>query len=325
MLTEIIINSSPEETRVALKENGTVTEVYIDRKKDRGIVGNIYKGRVLKVLPGMQAAFIDIGFEKSAFLHASDTFSEEDEYSRMLADEMGEEALEIESDFMRRRRIPSLPIEEILQEGQEIIVQVAKDPIGTKGARVTTYVSLPGRYLVYMPFTEHVGVSRRIADEEERLRLKEVVSRLKGSGKGYIIRTASEGKSEEDFTRDMEFLELLWENLQKKREKAVAPTLIHSEIDLLFRVVRDLFTQEVSQIVVDSHDDFHRLKEFVLSYLPRLSPRIELYEGREPIFDAFNIEIEISRALNRKVWLKSGGYIIIDQAEALTAIDVKTG
>lgn len=324
MATEIIINSTPEETRVALKENGTVTEVYIDREKERGIAGNIYKGRVLKVLPGMQAAFVDIGFDKSAFLHVSDTFSEEDEYSRMLAEEMGEESLDMDNEF-RRRRIPALPIEDLLQEGQEIIVQVSKEPIGTKGARVTTYISLPGRYLVYMPFTDHTGVSRRIADENERFRLRELVGSLKASGVGYIIRTASEGKTEEDFRGDMEFLDLLWGNIQKKREKAVAPTLIHSEIDLIFRVVRDMFTPDVSQILVDSSEDYYRLKEFVRSYLPRISPRIELYEGREPVFDACNIEIEISRALNRKVWLKSGGYIIIDQAEALTAIDVNTG
>jgi ribonuclease G len=343
MSSEIIVNATHEETRVALLENKLVTELFIGRAKDRGNTGNVYKGRVVKVLPGMQAAFVDIGLEKSAFLYVADVYSNmEEEYADMMADDLSEDSegsveepgngngmvnleAEEEDEHPKRRRITTLSIEELLQEGQEIIVQVAKEPIGTKGARVTTYITLPGRYLVYMPTVDHVGISRRIGDEEERSRLKGIVSSLKKEGTGYIVRTVSGGHAEEEFKKDIDFLELLWQRILKKKEKLSAPSVLHYDLDLVFRTIRDLFTYDVSRMVIDNASEYKRVREFVESYLPELASKIELYDKDEPIFDTYNIEIEISRALGRKVWLKSGGYIVIDQAEALTAIDVNTG
>ncbi len=320
MPSQIIVNAGREETRVALLENGLVTEIYIDRKKDRGIAGNVYKGRVMKVLPGMQAAFVDIGIEKSAFLYVGDIFDSASEYTPMMDDD----SLELEVEPKRRRQHPG-SIEDLIQEGQEVMVQVAKEPISTKGARVTTYISIPGRYLVMMPGVNHIGVSRRIENGEERKRLREIVGRLRKPNTGYIIRTASAGKSEEEFTADIEFLARLWENIHRKRERSAAPALVHNELDLVFRIVRDVFTGDVDRMVIDSPDEYQRVKEFLDSYIPRLSRRVKPYDEDDPIFDHYGVEIEISRALGRKVWLKSGGYIIIDQTEALTTIDVNTG
>jgi ribonuclease G len=320
MSSEIIVNAGREETRVALLENGLVTEIYIDRKKDRGIAGNVYKGRVMKVLPGMQAAFIDVGLEKSAFLYVGDVFDSASEYAPMMDDEGLE--LEVES---KRKRSHARTIEDLLQEGQEILVQVSKEPISTKGARVTTYISIPGRYLVMMPGINHIGVSRRIEKGEERKRLREIVERLRKPNTGYIIRTASEGRSEEDFTADIEFLSRLWENILKKKEKTSAPALLHNELDLIFRVIRDVFTKDIDRMVIDAPEEYQRVREFVDSYIPQLNRYVKLYDHDEPVFDHHGVEIEISRALGRKVWLKSGGYIIIDQTEALTTIDINTG
>lgn len=317
MNNEIIINVSREEIRVALLENGQVVELYIDRKKEEGIVGNIYKGRVAKVLPGMQASFIDIGLEKAAFLYATDVSNTMEEYVRFMDED-------IEFTDGKRKRTAT-PIEDLLQEGQEIFVQVSKEPIGMKGARVTSYLTLPGRYLVFMPGVDHIGVSRRIKDEDERKRLREIINKLKRPGSGYIVRTVSEGKPEEEFSSDMKFLEILWQNIEKKKERQSAPCLIHSDLDIIFRVVRDLFTSEIKRLVIDSQEEYLKVKDFVETYLPSLSDRIELYDKEEPIFDLYGIEIEIEKALKRKIWLKSGGYIVIDEVEALTAIDVNTG
>jgi ribonuclease G len=320
MSSEIIVNAGREETRVALLENGLVTEIYIDRKKDRGVAGNVYKGRVMKVLPGMQASFVDIGLEKAAFLYVGDVFDSTSEYTPLMEDEGLE--LEVEP---KRKRSHSTQIEDLLQEGQDILVQVSKEPISTKGARVTTYISIPGRYLVMMPGVNHIGVSRRIEEIEERHRLREIVSRLRKPNTGYIIRTASQGRSEDEFNTDVEFLSRLWETIQRKREKASSPSLLHNELDLVFRVIRDVFTRDVDKLVIDAPEEYDRVKEFVDSYVPQLSRRVKPYEGDDPIFEHYGVEIEISRALGRKVWLKSGGYIILDQTEALTTIDVNTG
>src|SRR5512135_457026 len=320
MSSEIIVNAGREETRVALLENGLVTEIYIDRKKDRGIAGNVYKGRVMKVLPGMQAAFVDIGLEKSAFLYVGDVFDSTSEYTPMMEDEGLE--LEVEP---KRKRSHSNQIEDLLQEGQEILVQVSKEPISTKGARVTTYISIPGRYLVMMPGVNHIGVSRRIENVDERKRLREIVGRPRKPNTGYIVRTASQGRSKEEFTADIEFLARLWENIMKKRERTSAPALLHNELDLVFRVIRDVFTSDVDRMVIDTDDEFQRVKEFMDSYIPGLGRRVKPFDGDDQIFEHYGVEIEISRALGRKVWLKSGGYIIIDQTEALTTIDVNTG
>jgi ribonuclease G len=309
--SEIIINASPEETRVAVLEYGQLVELYIERKKDISLVGNIYKAKVVKVLPGMQSAFVDIGLEKATFLHVADVYSTFDYH---IFGEDIEETIPLH-----------LPIEELLQEGQDVLVQVSKDPIGTKGARVTSYITIPGRYLVLMPGVEHIGISRRISDERERLRLKEIVSALKPQNFGLIVRTASEGCTEEEIKRDIDFLMLLWENIERKKERVSSPHLLYSDLDLTSRTVRDLLGHDVNRLIIDSEDEYKRLKEFVNTYFPKLASKIELYEGEEPIFDAFGIEIEIPKALGRHIWLKSGGYIVIDQTEALTAIDVNTG
>jgi ribonuclease G len=336
MATEIIINAVPEETRVALLDNGVLAELYIDRKRDQGIVGNVYKGRVAKVLPGMQAAFVDIGLERAAFLHVSDIVDfPEGEAPPLAANGEGLTTEEVEDEEEEEeetarakpkpRRRSTVPIEELLEEGQEIIVQVSKEPMGTKGARVTGHLSFPGRYLVFLPTVNHLGVSRRIGKGEERGRLRELVGRLrKGSG-GYIIRTVSEGISDEEIRADMEFLDRIWQTLQEKKEQQAAPSLLHSDLDLSFRVVRDLFTPKVDRLVIDSKTEHERVLTFVQTYMPHLGQRVELYSRDEPIFDAYGIELEISKALGRRVWLKSGGYIVIDHTEALTVIDVNTG
>lgn len=319
MVSEILINTSREEMRVALLEDGQMVEFYVERKKDASLVGNIYKGKVIKILPGMQSAFIDIGLERAAFLYVADIRADVEGYAPFLDEE--ESSLE----FLTKRGRPDFSIEELIQPGQDILVHVSKDPIGSKGARVTSYITIPGRYLVLMPNVEHIGISRRISDEEERLRLKSIVENIKPKGFGFIVRTASEGCSEEDLKNDLEFLLLLWENIQRKREKATAPALLYSDLDLVFRSVRDMLTRNVERLIIDSPEEHERIKEFVKTYFPKLIDKIVLYEGREPLFDAFGIELEISKALGRKVWLKSGGYIVIDQIEAMTVIDVNTG
>ncbi len=323
MATELIVNSTIHETRVALLENNNVVEIYIDRKKERGVVGNVYKGKVTKVLPGMQAAFVDIGLDKSSFLYVSDIRNEHDLFPEMAAADDDFDNDRMEEEVSHSHNDP--PIEDLLREGQEIIVQVSKEPLGSKGARVTSYISLPGRYLVYMPSVDHVGISRKIEDEKERNRLKNAVAYLKGRDEGYIVRTVSEGKSEDEFRADQQFLKRLWVNTQKKAEKVSAPALLHSDLDLVFRVIRDLFTSDVDDMVIDSPSQYLLVKEFVTNFLPNLQDKIELYDGTEPIFDAYGVEVEISRALKRRVWLKSGGSIVIDQTEALVAIDVNTG
>jgi ribonuclease G len=322
MTSELVINVTREESRVALLEGGQVVEQYIERKRDTSLVGNIYKGKVLKILPGMQSSFIDIGLEKAAFLYVADIMRDtEDYYAAFLDGETVPQELYSANECKEE----SLSIEELIQEGQELLVQVSKDPIGTKGARVTSYVTLPGRYVVLMPNVEHVGISRRIEDEGIRASLKDIAAEIKPKGSGLIMRTACEDATPDEIRRDLEFLVLLWDSIQKKKEKGSAPSLLYSDLDLVFRSVRDFMSHNVERLVIDSAEEYERLKEFARTYFPRLMDKIELYEGREPMFDAFGIELDISRALGRRVWLKSGGYIVIDQTEAMTVIDVNTG
>ncbi|TAN43985.1 MAG: Rne/Rng family ribonuclease [Nitrospirae bacterium] len=324
MSAELVINVTREESRVALLENGQVVELYIERKRDASLVGNIYKGRVLKILPGMQSAFVDIGLEKAAFLYVADIMPEMDEfYSAFLGDSSDRMDIDIDMPFNQGPRPSS--IDEIIQEGQELIVQVSKDPIGSKGARVTSYVTLPGIYIVLMPNVEHVGISRRIEDEEVRTQLKVIADEIKPKGFGLIMRTASEDATREEIKNDLDFLLLLWENIHKKNEKVSAPTILYNDLDLVFRSVRDFMGHTVERLVIDSSEEYERVKDFVKTYFPRLVDKVELYEDREPIFDSFALELDISRALGRRVWLKSGGYIVIDQTEAMTVIDVNTG
>lgn len=316
MALDLIVNCTGSETRVALMDNGQLVELYIERKKDRGFVGNIFKGKVVRVLPGMQAAFVDIGLERAAFLYVSDI------HESFIGDAGDDD----DDEPSRRARIsPDAHIENYVQEGQEIMVQVAKDPMGTKGARLTSHITLPGRYIVFMPTVDHVGISRRIDKDKERRRLREFVESNKQEGTGYIVRTVCDGQPVKNLKADMEFLQRTWKNIQKNRDRLKAPSLLHQDLNLVLRTVRDLFTPEINRLIVDSKEEYQSVLNFVESFMPRLKSQIHLHTSPEPIFDAFGVEVEINRALGRKVWLKSGGYLIIDQTEALTAIDVNTG
>ncbi|MBF0100037.1 MAG: Rne/Rng family ribonuclease [Desulfobacterales bacterium] len=329
MYKELVVNVTDHETRVALLEDETIVELFIDRNDDTNITGNIYKGRVQRVLPGMQAAFIDIGLYQAAFIYVDDVlpqgYREIEEMFKHNADNEKEGAdTEIEPpeliEFKTKGRI-----EDLLSEGQEVMVQVAKSPIGSKGARVTTHISLPGRYLVLMPTVEHIGVSRQIEDEKERTRLKELLLSMKKDSFGYIIRTASEHVEKDKLEKEMHFLVNLWENIQKKSQLATAPILLHSDLSITLRAVRDLLTHEADKLVIDSRLGYESVSAFIKEVIPDLNVTVEHYDGFEPIFDAYNLEGDISRALKKKVWLKSGGYIIIEHTEALVAVDVNTG
>lgn len=325
MSSDILVNVTREEIRVGLLEGGQVVEFYVERKRDASLVGNIYKGKVVKILPGMQSAFVDIGLEKAAFLYVADIMTDIEDYASFLEEEYKNNPLEHSVEIVSKRGRQDLPIEEILHEGQDMLVQVSKDPIGSKGARVTSYVTFPGRYLVLMPNVEHIGISRRISDEAERTRLRGIVENIRPKGYGLIIRTVSDGCTEEELKKDLEFLILLWENIQKKRDRATAPSLLYSDLDLAFRSVRDLMSHDVERLIIDGEDEYERIRDFVKTYFSKLLSKIELYADDEPVFEAFGVELDISRALGRRVWLKSGGYIVIDQTEAMTVIDVNTG
>jgi ribonuclease G len=323
MSQELMINVTSKETRVALLEHGTLVELYVERESERSLVGNIYKGRVIKVLPGMQACFVDIGLHKAAFLYVSDVQDSAREYGAFLGVE-----LEIDhgnAPSYMEEGWPPRTIEDMLKEGEEVLVQVAKDPIGTKGARITTNISLPGRHLVLLPHMRHVGVSRRIRNERERQRLRDLMQAMRPSDMGFIARTASEGVEEEELRAEMNFLIQLWEVIRSSSERGPSPRLLYTELDMALRAVRDLMVGEVDRLEIDSPREYQRILGFLDAYLPHYRDRVQLYEEKEPIFDAYHVEMEIARALERKIWLKSGGYILIEETEALTSIDVNTG
>jgi ribonuclease G len=328
--TEIICNTTGRETRVALMENGRVAELHVDRGDDRGFVGNVYLGRVVRVLPGMQAAFVDIGLERAAFLYVGDIYQEflKIHVSEPNDDGDEQEHPELLTELPAHRpsgRAGQPPIQDLLKEGQELLVQVSKDPIGTKGARLTTHVAMPGRYLVFMPTVEHVGISRRIERDRERRRLREFVDRHRPKGAGFIVRTVCEGKSTDTLKQDMDYLARSWERVQEAAKSAKAPALLHSEQGLVLRAVRDLFDDHVERMVVDNAALYEQVKTFMDELMPDLKSRAHLYRGAEPIFDVYGVEDVLKRSLGRKVWLKSGGYLVIDQTEALMAIDVNSG
>jgi len=327
MTNELVINARPHETRVALVENGVVVELHVKRGAEQELVGNIYLGKVLRVLPGMQAAFINIGIDKPAFLYVTDVYNDLHHWEQIMLQEE-DEGNDSETDINSRVRLikeSDINIEGLLQEGQNILVQVSKEPLGTKGARATSHISLPGRHLVYMPTVDHIGISRRIEDEKERMRLKKLMQKLRPPGAGFIVRTVSEQAPKEKLKIEMEFLTKLWETIQRKRETSSAPSILHKELTITLRAVRDLFTREIDRLVIDSKEEYQSILEFIEIFAPNLRYSIELYEGREPIFDAHGIDMEINKALDKKVWLKSGGYIVIESTEALTSIDVNTG
>ena len=318
MSREIVINATKHESRIAVLDEGQVVELWVERSRHRTIVGNIYKGRVTKVLPGMQSAFVDLGLERDAFLYVSDVLEDFEEYENEAADG--------DIHFEEAVQRPEASISDLLREGQEIVVQVSKDTIAGKGARITSHVTLPGRFLVYMPTVNHIGVSRRIENEEERLRLKHILETIRPPGQGgFIVRTAGEERNEEEFVADLKYLTELWEQIRRKAEKASAPAAIHHDLDLVLRTIRDVLSPEFKSVWVDSVEQYQRIVEFLDQIQPNLVPRVRLYRREEPIFDELGIEPEIAKALKSKVWLKSGGYIVINQTEALVAIDVNTG
>ena len=306
---EILINITPQETRVAIIENGTLQEVSIERQSSRGIVGNIYKGKVNRVLPGMEAAFVDIGLEKAGFLHVSDI-------------DIGASAANGDEDGVLRPAI-----NELLHESQTILVQVVKDPMGTKGARLTTSISVPSRYLVYMPNSSNIGISVKIEDEGERERLKNLLQACRAENQigGCIIRTAAEGVDEKELQRDIAFLSKLWGALLESTEAVDAGSIIHEDLPLSIRTLRDMVGVDTNLVKVDSRETFQKMSAFAARYIPDLPARIEHYLGERPLFDLYNIDDELQRALARQVGLKSGGYLIIDQTEAMTTIDINTG
>ncbi|MDR2442084.1 MAG: Rne/Rng family ribonuclease [Deltaproteobacteria bacterium] len=332
MSSELLINYRPYETRIALMENGVLVEFQLERgARGAGLLGNIYLGRVVRVLPGLQAAFVDIGMEKAAFLYVDDICGGEKEFTRLLgkasfgSDDDGEG--EVETALQDDAEIPESnqqPIESILSEGQDIMVQVSKEPIGQKGARVTTHISLPGRRLVMMSAVNHLGVSRRIEDDEERRRLRDILESL-GTGRGLIARTAAEGATDYELKAESAFLDHLWAKIQADILLQSAPALIHQELDASLKAVRDLFTDQVDRLVIDDREQYEKIHRFLTAFSPEQTPDVGLYEGSVPLFDAYNVETDLARALNKKVWLKSGGYVVIDSTEALTVIDVNTG
>jgi ribonuclease G len=323
MRTELVINVTSREKRVALLEYGNVAELYVERDDNRSVIGNIYRGKVLKILPGIQACFVDIGMPKAAFLYVSDVKDSTREYGEMLGIE--EDIDYREDDVSEGEARHSKSIEDLLVEGQEILVQVSKDPMGTKGARATTNISLPGRNLVLLPDQERIGISRRIQEENERHRLREMIQQLRPKTVGFIARTASEGAEEDELKVEMRFLIQLWEAIHDGADLGPVPRLLYTDLDFTLRAVRDLMVGEVDRIVIDSPEEYQKILGFLESYMPQHRGRVQLYEEEEPIFDAYNIEMEIARAIEPKIWLKSGGYILIEETEALTSIDVNTG
>ena len=309
MNKDLIVSSTPRETKVALLEDGAVAEFFIEREAHRGVVGNIYKGRVTRVLPGMQSAFVDLGLERDAFLYVTDVFEDLDE--NLLSPE---------------EQVRNAPIEERLQEGQEVLAQVVKEPLGTKGARITTHVSLPGRYLVLMPTVEHVGVSRKIVDDEERRRLKSMLKEIRQErgGGGFIARTAGLGRSREDFDRDARYLTRTWDEVRAVSCRQAAPVLLHRELGLVQRLLRDILSDNVGAIRLDSERDYQSTLELVRELQPELAPRVHRFE-KGNILEEHGVTTALERALRSKVWLDSGGYIVINQTEALVAVDVNTG
>lgn len=327
MDTNILINITPYEHRVALVEGGNLIEFHLERPAEKGLVGNIYRGRVVRVLPGMQAAFVDIGLERTGFLYVDDVRTSLAELERRLLglDTQCGTYTVTEGQEMPGQRAAGQNIEDLLSEGQDILVQICKDPIGSKGARLTCHITLPCRHLVLMPLTDHIGVSRKIEDENIRLTLRETIERLRPPNTGFIVRTAAEGADDAELEADMEFLLLLWDEIRSLSTRAPIPSLVHGDLDIVHRTARDLFTESVQRLIIDDSMVHQQLLRFVQIFSPKLQDRVQLYQKDIPLFEAYGIEVDINRALEKKVWLRSGGYIIIEKTEALTVIDVNTG
>ncbi|HUJ60051.1 MAG TPA: Rne/Rng family ribonuclease, partial [Kofleriaceae bacterium] len=327
----LVVNAEGPETRVAVVEEGSLAEFFVERKRDRGMVGNIYRGKVTRVLPGMQAAFVDLGpkVERAAFLYVADVLGSGDE--RKLFEDAdtddGDESPEGAASRIARSRkqLAARKIDDLLKPGQTVLCQVVKDPIGLKGARVTGYISLPGRYSVFMPHVAQVGVSKRVGSEKERRRLRDLVNAARPKGTGFIVRTAAEDAPDQELRDDVDFLARLWGEIERREAQMHGPGLVYADLELALRCIRDLMREDTSELVIDDEEQFDKLVKFTQAFLPRFTERVKRYEGRRPIFDHYHIEPALRLAVSRRVPLRSGGSLVIDQGEALTAIDVNTG
>ncbi|MDB4953290.1 MAG: ribonuclease, Rne/Rng family [Myxococcales bacterium] len=331
MQNMLVVNAEGPETRVAVVEEGSLAEFFVERKRDRGMVGNIYRGKVTRVLPGMQAAFVDLGskVERAAFLYVADVLGSGDE--KKLFDDAdtddGDESPEGAASRMARSRkqLAARKIEDLLKPGDPVLVQVVKDPIGLKGARVTGYISLPGRYSVFMPHVAQIGISKRIGSEKERRRLRDLVNEARPKGTGFIVRTAAEDAIDQELRDDVDFLARVWGEIEARDAQMRGPGLVYADLDLALRCIRDLMREDTSEVVIDDEEQYERIKKFTIAFLPRFTERVKKYDGRRPIFDHYHIEPALRLAVARRVPLKSGGSLVIDQGEALTAIDINTG
>jgi len=326
MTKEMIVSSNGHETMVAILEDDLVAEIFVERERHRGVVGNVYKGRVSKVLPGMQSSFIDVGLERDGFLYVADVIDTLDEFDKLAGDDEEEGGGNKGRGNDRDR--PQPKIEELLKEGQEIIVQVVKEPLGTKGARLTSHVTMPGRFLVFMPTVDHIGVSRKIESREERSRLRGIVREFReahGFTGGVIIRTAASGRPKEDILGDLGAFHKIWTEMRQRNESSRAPAVLYQEQSIVSRLLRDLLTEDFQAIRIDNATEHQRVLELIERIMPSLAPKVKLYSKPYPIFDEYGVQAEIDKALRSKVWLKSGGSIVINQTEALVAIDVNTG
>jgi ribonuclease G len=325
MNKEMIVSSNGHQTMVAILEDDLVSEVFIEREKQRGVVGNVIKGRVSKILPGMQSAFVDIGLDRDGFLYVSDVVDTIEEFERL---ESGDEDEDEGNGEREAKSGPAPKIEDLIREGQDIIVQIAKEPLGTKGARLTSHVTMAGRFLVFMPTVDHIGVSRKIESREERARLRGIVRSFRekqGFTGGVIIRTAAASRPDEDIVSDLVYFQKIWGEVRQRVDSQRAPSVVYREQGLVTKLVRDLLTDEFTAIRIDDRQEFRRVKEMVDRVMPQMASRLTLYEKDFPIFEEYGVQAEIDKALKSKVWLKSGGYIVINQTEALVAIDVNTG
>ena len=329
MATDVLINATSFEIRVALVEYGNLVEFYLERPAEKGLVSNIYRGRVKRVLPGMQAAFVDIGLERTGFLYVDDVNVDSmDVEGRMLRcdrDNGSGTCCSGDNVEVMERRNPGMNIEDLLIEGQEILVQICKDPIGTKGARLTCNITLPCRNLVFMPMTDHIGISRKIEEEDIRQQLRENIEHLRPNGTGFIVRTVGGDASREDLEADMEFLLHLWGEILDKAAIAPVPSLVYEDLDITLRTVRDIISPDVDRVIIDDNKVYDQVLRFVETFASHLREKIYLFDGEAPLFDAYGVEMDINRALDKKIWLRCGGYIIIETTEALTVIDVNTG
>src|SRR6059036_839710 len=342
MTKEMIISINGHETMVAILEDDLVAELFVERERLRGVVGNVYKGRVSKVLPGMQSSFIDVGLERDGFLYVADVIDTLDEFDKLAGDDDDEKIDAVKgrdregstgspsprAESRGDRERPQPKIDELLKEGQEIIVQVVKEPLGTKGARLTSHVTMPGRFLVFMPTVDHVGVSRKIESRDERSRLRGIVREFReahGFTGGVIIRTAASGRPKEDIIGDLEAFHKIWTQMRQRNESSRAPAVLFQEQSIVSRLLRDLLTEDFQAIRIDNGQEYQRVVELVERIMPNLAPKVKLYSKPFPIFDEYGVQSEIDKALKSKVWLKSGGSIVINQTEALVAIDVNTG